>query len=194
MPATGPGTEYRCWNIFAGKLVLSVGYRSRNNGADITALKQWCQYYNAETMVPILQCRNLSTGVFHSHGTSANITAPESITVSGPVSESWDWSQKHRIGADIMVPKSRHRSPSQSQDRTQKHGTGANITVPIYQHRSLSRSRDRSQNLGTGVNITVPKSRHRSPSRCRYFGIGVHHGHRTGLGNTEPDMKCSRTN
>ena len=81
--------------------------------------------------------------------------------------ESWDRTQMHRIGAEIMEPKSRHRSPSQSQDRTQKHGTGANITVPIYQHRSLSRSRDRSQNLGTGVNITVPKSRHRSPSQSR---------------------------
>ena len=183
MPATGPGTEYRCWNIFAGKLVLSVGYRSRNNGANITALKQWCQYYNAETMVPILQCRNLSTGVFHSHGTSANITAPESITVSGPVSESWDWSQKHRIGADIMVPKSRHRSPSQSQDRTQKHGTGADITVPISQHWSLSQS----QNLGTVVDITLPKSRHRSPSWCRNIGIRVRHGHGTGFESTGPD-------
>ena len=55
--------------------------------------------------------------------------------------------------ADIMVPISRHRSPSRLRDWTQKHGTGANISAPEC------------------VMVTGPESEPRD--RCQYYGADI---------------------
>ena len=68
-----------------------------------------CHSLRISGPLSILRCQNLGIGVRH----GAEISASESVTVTAPASRAQDRTKKYRAGTDIMVPISRHRSPSQ---------------------------------------------------------------------------------
>ena len=90
--------------------------------------------------------------------------------------------------ADITVPEQRYRY------------YGADIlapeaiTVARLDSEAWDLCRYYSANISALESVTVSVTVSESQDRCRNLGIGVCHSHGTGLGNTQPDMKCSRTN
>ena len=171
--------------------------RYRNNGTDIMVLiswhrrpsrsQDWTQKHGtcADITVPISQHWSLSRSLSRSQNlrTGAEISASESVTVTGLVSEThnqtWNAPEQTRIrhynknmqcwyyGAKTTVPILWCRYLSTGVHHGHETGLRSMGLVLISQHQNVSWSWDRTQNHGTSANITVPISRHRSLSRDR---------------------------